>query len=293
MRSSYISALRYTLLSVWVVFTVSLAGWWYIFGVQQTSRIMALEHQPSPQMARHFRMLAWEGGTFFVCLLAGGVALAYFMIQEVRQKRRLQIFFSTFTHELKTPLASLRLQAESLKEDLSESPQSKLVDRLVSDTQRLSIQLENSLFLANESSARLLLEKINLRTVIDALAHYWPTLTITVENDCIVEADARALECILTNILQNAVVHGKAKTVTFSATASGKDLVRVRIRDDGSGFHQDNRQLGKLFGRVYSGSGNGIGLYLVRRLMQRMGGDVEFIPNKHFELALIFKGDTA
>lgn len=292
MKSRHLSILRYGLLGTWVVFTASLAGWWYIFGVQQTSRIVALEHQPSPAMTRHLKMLAWEGGTFFVCLLAGGAALAYFMVQEVRQKRRLQAFFSTFTHELKTPIASLRLQAESLKEDLADSPHARLVDRLVSDTQRLTIQLENSLFLANQDANQLLLERIVLSPFLKNLAERWPNVQLKIESDSFVYADARALECIFTNLIQNAVVHGKASQLSFSSAPRGKDFVCISVRDNGSGFKDDVRKLGKLFSRIYPGSGNGIGLYLVSRLVRRMGGQAEFIPNEHFEAALTLRGDT-
>jgi signal transduction histidine kinase len=292
MKSRFFQYLRYSLLGTWIVFTTSLAGWWYIFGVQQTHHILALEHHPSPLMAKHFKMLAWEGATFFVCLLAGGVAIAYFMIQEVRHKQRLQIFFSTFTHELKTPLASLRLQAESLKEDLQDSAHAKLVDRLVSDTDRLTIQLENSLFLANERSREMLSEKISLESVISTLRAHWPQLTIEQSGDCYVYADRRALDCVFTNLLQNASLHGKAKNIKISSAPAGKNSVKIEVRDDGRGFQGDVRQLGRLFNRAYSGSGNGIGLYLVRKLSRRMGGNVEFVPGEHFKVALTLPVDT-
>ena len=284
--------LRYIIVGVWLVFTSALAGWWYLFGVEQTRRIIELDHGLTPAMTRHLNMLAWEGATLFFCIVLGGGTLAYLMIREDRQRRRLRSFFSTFTHELKTPLASLRLQAESLREDLTGSPHATLIDRLTSDTERLSIQLENSLFLANDGASEMLIERILFAEFARDFALRWPALKIEVQGESIVNADSRALECILTNTAQNALAHGKATALRISFAPEGSGGVRVSLTDNGVGFRGDSRELGRLFSRFYQGSGNGIGLYLIKRLARRMGGEAKFIASDHFEVQLILKGEV-
>lgn len=284
--------MRYALVCVWMLFTASLSLWWYLFGVEQTRRIIELEHNLSPLMSRHLHMLAWEGATLVTCVVLGGTALTYFMFREAWQRRQLQTFFSTFTHELRTPLASLRLQAESLKEDLSGLSEHRLIDRLVADTQRLTVQLENSLFLANDSSAKLLPERIELVPFLDELRQQWPTVTLRAMGNCVLLADTRALECIFRNLIQNSIVHGKASEIVMRCEPSGKQSVRLLISDNGIGFQGEPRKLGTLFSRTYAGSGNGIGLYLIKKLARRMHGDVEFLPCAGFEVALTLPGDT-
>jgi signal transduction histidine kinase len=89
-------------------------------------------------------------------------------------------------------------------------------------------------------------------------------------------ADARALESVLTNLVQNSVTHGQATEVDVSAKRSADGRLAVRISDNGQGFHGDPNQLGKLFVRHTRGSGSGVGLYIVRQLVKRMNGTVSF-----------------
>ena len=90
-------------------------------------------------------MLVWEGVMLVGMLMAGGVALLVAIRPEQRRRRDLRAFFMAFTHDLKTSLASLRLQAESLREDLPEAAGNPNLQRLLKDSVRLQLQLENAL----------------------------------------------------------------------------------------------------------------------------------------------------
>src|SRR5437773_8317492 len=134
------------LVGLWVAFTVTLAAWWLIFGLRQLDLINQSNLENAVQLNRHYQMLLWEGGILIASLIGGGLALLYFARREQRRHAQVEEFFAAFTHDAKTALASLRLQAESLQEDLGSKP-SPLLDRLLQDTLRLQIQLENSLSL--------------------------------------------------------------------------------------------------------------------------------------------------
>jgi hypothetical protein len=267
---------KLALVFVWLATTLALTGWWVVHGLYQLARFSELKVGAESELARWHRMYVSEGATLILLLFAGGAALLYYIATEVRRARRVREFFAAFTHDLKTSLASLRLQAESLDEDLQDGPQARLARRLLKDTVRLSLQLENSLFLASADDALLHIENLDARLEALRIRNDWPDLTVDVEGHATVRADARAFESILKNLIQNAVVHGRASQVRIRIEAADAEKVRIRIEDNGRGFKGDVNELGRMFHRPVGTSGSGIGLYLVSMLTKRMGGSVLF-----------------
>lgn len=266
---------------VWLAFSVALAIWFIIFGFRQADRIAELAIQTGSadahEIAKYHRMLLSEGITLIVLLLVGGIALLSHIFRESERARRLKEFFAAFTHDLKTSLASLRLQAESLEEDLAGSKNEKVIRRLLKDTVRLELQLENSLLLASpEDSDRFFSEPIRLGAALEPLSFHWPELKVNVQGDAVVECDQRALESIFKNLMQNSVVHGRASEVQIRATTMAENAVIV-VSDNGKGFKGDYSRLGEMFERHLPTSGSGLGLYLARRLARQMRGDLKFL----------------
>ena len=260
----------------WLLLTVSMTSWWLIYGLMVVGK-MAGGAQVSPtEIVRGQNMLHWEGGSLILLLILGGVSLFYYSLREFHRSRQIEEFFATLTHELKTPLASLRLQVESLQEDLAGSQHLKLVDRLAKDSARLELQLENALFLASvRDSNQLHLESLRLKKMVTVLKDTWPEIEVGITDQCIVLADTRALEGVLKNLVQNARVHGQASQIKISALEEGSQ-VRLSVEDNGRGFKGDSKKLGQLFARHTAVSGSGIGLYLARTLTEKMKGRLEF-----------------
>src|SRR5437899_1758756 len=171
------------LVGVWVVFTVTLAGWWLIFGLRQLDLINQSNLEGAVQLHRHYQMLMWEGGILIASLIGGGLALFYYARREQKRHAQVEEFFAAFTHDAKTALASLRLQAESLREDFAGSEANPLLERLLGDTLRLQLQLENSLFLVNLPRGKFFLEPIRLGDRIEALRMNWPDVNISLTGD--------------------------------------------------------------------------------------------------------------
>ena len=264
------------LVGLWVAFTVTLAGWWLVFGLRQLDLLNRLNLEGATDFHRHYQMLLWEGAILIISLIGGGLALFYYARREQKRHAQVEEFFAAFTHDAKTALASLRLQAESLREDFANAEPSPLLDRLLSDTLRLQLQLENSLFLVNLTRGAFFLEPISLSDRVDTLRHHWPQLLITQSEDGVVMADARALESVLSNLVQNSVTHGRATEVDVNVKRAGDGRLIVWVTDNGNGFQGDFDQLGKLFVRHTRGSGSGVGLYIVRQLVKRMNGTIRF-----------------
>jgi signal transduction histidine kinase len=137
-----------------------------------------------------------------------------------------------FTHDLKTALASLQLQAESLQEDLSAAAGNPNLQRLMKDAVRLQVQLENSLYYA-QPHGHLHVEPISLREVVENTALDWPELQVKVEGDARVLGDDRALRAVFRNVLQNAVVHGAAASVSVRVDRRPDGRVEATCVDDG------------------------------------------------------------
>src|SRR2546430_13315444 len=236
------------LIALWVLFTVTLASWWLVFGLHQLDRLNEFHLEQAADFRHHYQMLMWEGGILIASLIGGGLALFYYARREQKRHAQVEEFFAAFTHDAKTALASLRLQAESLREDFAQSEANPLLERLLGDTLRLQLQLENSLFLVNLPRGKFFLQPIRLSDRIDPLWLNWPDLTITLTGDATVMADARALESVMTNLVQNSFIHGHANEVNINVRRRD-GRVSVTVIDNGQGFRGDLSQLGKLFVR--------------------------------------------
>lgn len=268
------STWQYVAAIIWMAFTIALASWWLIFGLSQARQLAALEGPEAAQIARVTRMLVLEGVILVGTLIGGGVALLAAIRLEQRRRRDLRSFYMAFTHDLKTSLTSLRLQAEALREDLPAASDNPNLRRMLKDSVRLQLQLENALALAATDGA-IFIEAIDLRNLIDYLRDDFPEVVIEVAGDGRVRADRRALESVLRNLLQNAVVHGHATRVSLvmHRRASGVEIV---ISDDGSGASSDlSMALDRPFVRPTTTSGSGVGLYVCGRLLSQMHGRIQ------------------
>lgn len=270
------SVLTYLAAVLWLALTLSLATWWLVFGLQQANRLRDLGGQAAVELGHVQRMLVWEGTFLLGLVLAGGLAIVIAIRREQVRQRAVQTFFMSFTHDLKTALASLQLQAEILREDLPAAAGNPNLDRLLMDARRLQLQLENSLYFA-EPHGDLMLEPVDLQALVTRIAGDWPEMAVTVAGDGLVLADRRALESVVRNLLQNAAVHGGARTLAVRIERGAGGRVVATVTDDGRGATAETvRRLGEPFVRPAVTSGTGVGLHVCRQLMQRMQGDLQF-----------------
>ncbi|WP_413292542.1 sensor histidine kinase [Bdellovibrio sp. HCB185ZH] len=257
------SHLKTVLAIIWFVFTFALVAWWWVFF------LMELEG------ARQHRMIAWEGSILLGSILIGGISLIVFTFRDKQRHDRLRFFFSTFSHDIKTSIARLRLQAEVLEEDLQgNSP--PVMKRLIADIQRLDLQLENSLLLANLEVSPLLHEEMSLSQLMANLRSEFADLSVELERDAKISGDRRALMSVVRNLLQNSVLHGKATTVRIRVRALNSNRLEVIFEDDGLGFKGETNKLGSELLNSKDSRGNGIGLLITKRLMEKMRGDIKF-----------------
>ncbi|MET0279620.1 MAG: HAMP domain-containing sensor histidine kinase [Steroidobacteraceae bacterium] len=277
------------LAGLWLVVILVLGFWWATIVLRQSERIAELSQltgtphaEAVAELSRTERMLFWESGTFLLLLLTVSGALFWYYRRDIRRARGTQAFFAALTHELRTPLTSVRLQTESLA---AGEPTQELIDRLLVDTHRLESQIDKTLELARiEGGGTLAEQAIRLEQWLErvlsgiASTEGGADLQVTVEAGLPpVNGDTAALQLILRNLVENSLRHGEREPVHIDVDARrSRHGVEIRYRDDGRGYDGDPRQLGRLFQRGGQSRGTGVGLYLVRVLMDRMGGGVEF-----------------
>jgi signal transduction histidine kinase len=249
---------------------MTFAGWWFVLEMRNVDRLIEVDQNGATSYERQQRMIFWEGLSWEVMLFAGGATLIYLVFRERRRTMQVKEFFASFSHDVKTSLASLRLQAEALEEDLG-STGSPLLSRLVSDTVRLQLQLENSLYFAAQDSLSLYLQDIDFKKMVESLQHQWPSIRLTVHGPSgHLRADERALRSVINNLIQNSLVHGQAKKLDFEVAED-----EIRFQDDGKGFFGEMSDLGRIFHRPTSTSGSGLGLYIAKTLLRKMNADLQ------------------
>jgi signal transduction histidine kinase len=274
----------------WIGVVCVVGAWWGILLLRQAGKIAELEvasgvasSEAHIAWLRTQRMLYGESTAFFVLAVVSSAFLFWLYWLDMRRARSIQAFFASVTHELRTPLTSIRLQAESLAEQCNES-QKTLVTRLLEDTTRLEGQVERTLELARlEGGGPVFVQSLRLKPWLSRLAETWRESygsRVEIElriAELTVEADPTALQIVLKNLVENSLRHARKDRVHIIIDARAESgRACIAFRDDGTGYVGNQRDLGKLFHRGSSSQGSGVGLYLVRALMSRMGGRARF-----------------
>jgi signal transduction histidine kinase len=291
---------------LWTALLMGIVLWWRSILLSQAETISQLEERFSiAEGSRAFivtqRMLWWESTTATVILLSLSGLIFWLYWRDSKRARSLQAFFASVTHELRTPLTSIRLQAESIADaaESSEQGTQALVARLLEDTQRLESQVERVLELSRvEGGGPVHLQAVDLKPWLNRLTQttteaYAGRVRIHSEqtSSLAVEVDPAALQLIVRNLMENSVRHSGCDPVEIyiSAAAGLNGRVVLALSDNGRGYSGNESLLGTLFHRGSASNGAGVGLYLIRVLMERMGGRAEFLNGaRGFEARLEF-----
>jgi len=262
----------YLILAFMGLLLLALGAWWlYLLSV--FARMLG------PEQARISTMLRWEGSTFILLLGTGVTAIAVLYWRDLRKARALQALFASLTHELKTPLASMRLQAEVIRDLIADESHdhdqlTALTTRLIQDSAKFEHELDKGLQLSRiEGQGPLDLSPIDLGRFIKKIASK-QTLPVEVLGDGTVMADELALTMIFRNLLENSLRHAGNQKVTITIAAQGEEVV-CSYDDHGKDFKGNRNQLGELFYKHESKKGTGIGLYLIKKLMLSQQGRLQ------------------
>src|SRR3954468_2391640 len=244
------------------------------------------------------------GVIFFGLIIAGMIVNVVFLVREIRRNEQHDSFINAVTHELKTPIASLRLYLETLKKrNVEEAQRQEFYDIMLADTARLLHTVEQVLRAGRtgQKGRSLTRMEIDLAQVAEEsldLArtqyHLPPEkLQLAVarngaEGATVVIGDPEELRAALSNLIDNAVKYsGGDPRIKIEVTPHEKS-VYVSVHDNGIGIPpQEIKQVFKRFYRVPGDfmarvKGTGLGLYIVQSVVEKHGGKVEaFSPGEN------------
>lgn len=257
---------------------------------------LMLTHYPEVGIKPSFiSMLKWEGFFFIILILLLSSSIILLFYKDHKKTKALQAFFASLTHELKTPLASIRLQADVIRDVIEKNQNPKLERlsyRMIEDTKNLEIQMDKILQLSRiEQGGDVNVSPVKIDSFSKMIAKKWQhKLDITIKSQdesTRVLADEFALTLILKNLFENTCNHTEKNKVTINISHF-EDTCIVSYYD-GAVFKGDVDKLGKLFYKFNSTKGSGIGLYLIKKLMKRMKGHLEIINDNTLVFNLHFQ----
>jgi two-component system, OmpR family, sensor histidine kinase SenX3 len=238
--------------------------------------------------------LAILGVILFAALIAGVVLNTVFLVREIRRNERQDSFLNAVTHELKTPIASIRLYLETLqRRPVEESQRQEFYKIMLSDSDRLLATVEQVLKAGqlgqrHRQQNRTLISLESL--VADCIAitvqrHHLPLGSITLEPvpggvRLYSQGIAEDLRTAVINVLDNAVKYSPdGVCVRCTLAISNYTMVTLRVTDTGVGLPAN--QFKRIFNRFYRVpgravakiKGTGLGLFLVRNIARQHGGD--------------------
>jgi len=240
-------------------------------------------------------VLLFLGVIFFALLIAGVIVNTSFLVREIHRNEQHDSFINAVTHELKTPIASIRLYLQTLqRREVDESQRQEFYRLMLDDTDRLLGTVEQVLK-AGEATHK----KQDRRAPVDFSAlvrecvdvarasHHLPPESLRYEQsvnhggEASVIGDPEALRTAVSNLLDNAVKYsvGKVEILVRLETPDEKHLT-LSVRDQGVGIQAE--ELKRIFKRFYRVSnrtlshvkGTGLGLFIVRTIARRHGGRV-------------------
>src|ERR1700693_752551 len=241
-------------------------------------------------------ILLFFGIIFFALIIAGMIVNTSFLVRELRRSEQHDSFINAVTHELKTPVASIRLHLETLqRSDLPENQKQEFYRLMLSDTDRLTETVEQVLRAGRAGDKKTGREKAEVdfrqlvRECMDATRarhHLQPEAlryqeALTNGDGLRVRGNAEDLRAAVSNVLDNAVKYSGDKVdVRVQLETPDEKRIVLRVQDQGVGIPpEDVKRIFKRFYRVTHRSltqvkGTGLGLFIVKDIAKKHGGKV-------------------
>lgn len=272
-------------------------GWWmfdhvrYARSVEQ--RFGAVDAGVVADAEARVNRVLWEGGFFLVVLFGGMAVLTRAIRHDAELRRRQQNFLAAVSHEFKSPLASIQLAAETLVLRSKEADTQRLGRRVIEDGERLLRMIDNLLDTTRLEEGRFKLapQPTDLRAAaaaaVAAIGERAKLSNVAVTLDAPAELrvtlDPAALETVLRNLLDNALkacIAGEGRSIAVHVERNGRGA-SLAVSDDGLGFPtEEGAMIFEKFHRVgdelrRTMPGTGLGLYIVKRLVELSSGTIE------------------
>ena len=243
-------------------------------------------------LKREQTMIATEGFVFLSLLIAGLVMVRNTYMKERKLNLQQKNFILSVSHELKTPLAAMRLSTETLKKrELTKDQTERVLSANMEEIDRLTGLLDKVFVTTklDQESYTLDITSIDLSNLISGLISRFQEikqvkLLMDIQDDVRVVSDPQVLEIVVMNLLDNAVKYGMGKDVTVHLSQKG-DTGLLKVVDQGLGIPDaEKKEVFQRFYRLedeeYKGvEGTGLGLFIVKELLTKIDSTIHIENN--------------
>lgn len=287
-------------------------GWWAYMLVDLNNEayhlrleMLDISGMPAPEaqiqksvldakLSQRIWMVLGEGAVFVFILMLGFRVLQRTISRELELAAQQKNFLLSVTHELKSPLAAIKLQLQTLSGRNLLPDQCQLIyARALMDTGRLQDLVENLLLVNRVEAGKfpLHLSVVDISALINELCkrHFHTqlesdTIRLNLDMPLLVDCNKEALQSILINLVENALKYASASQIEIG-TSVDMDRVLLYVSDSGKGIPDADKH--RVFQRFFrlgnedtrSTKGTGIGLYLVKQLVQMQKGTIQIVDN--------------
>lgn len=247
------------------------------------------------ELHKRWLMIAGEGAVFFLLLSWAIVRTRAGFKREALLAERQKNFLLSVTHELRSPLASIGLQAETLlKRDLPKEKQSQILSNVLEDTERLNALIGNILLAAridnhsftiqkNKHDLSEFLEQLS-RKIAAGVGHQHK-FNINITKNISASFDELAAHSVFANLVENAVKYAPPQSEIDVSLTKSRERILLSVADHGKGIPDKEKQT--VFERFYragqeetrSTKGTGLGLYIVKYLSNLHGWNITVRDN--------------
>lgn len=232
------------------------------------------------------------GIIFFALIITGMVLNTIFLVREIRRSEQHDAFLNSVTHELKTPIASIKLYLETLKtREVAPEKRTEFYDVMLNDSDRLLTTVEQVLQASRtrDKKRQFSVSLVNIHELLEEVAATIRTrrnldegsIRITPPaSEQFVMGDRAEFRTAFNNLIENAVKYSDPPAKVTIRTKNTGGNIEIFIRDNGIGIPKS--ELKRIFKRFYRVSdqkvnerkGTGLGLSIVRSVIERHGGRI-------------------
>ncbi len=239
-------------------------------------------------------MILSEGAVFVMLLLFGLWRVRRTFLREMELAELQRNFLLSITHELKSPLSTIKISMQTLiKRKLEPDKMEKLISNSLMDVERLNSLVDNILFAAKieRDEPGFANEELNASEIVDVISERFSenkkaiTVNRHIEPDIFLQSDITGFTSVVINLLENAVKYSEPDTFIDVGLQRQDGKVILSVADQGAGIPVEERD--KIFQKFYRvgnedtrrAKGTGLGLYIVKRFVEIYKGDISLKDN--------------
>lgn len=245
-----------------------------------------------------------EGITFLLITLIGSWIVYSNYRSSNKLSRQQNNFMLSVTHELKSPIAAMKLTLQTLeKHQLAPEKQQRLISNCIKESDRLNELCDNVLIASKMEGGHYqqVFEPVSISDLINQTYEYYELRhpnRFVLENipKVVVDTDKTLLQLVINNVIENAIKYTPIETKIILSLEETLEAVKLKITDNGYGIKDAEKS--KIFKKFYrvgdehtrKTKGTGLGLYLSNKIMKNLNGAISVKDNKPtgavFELRL-------